>query len=171
MSQQGVNTVLLTDPIKFARDGRVLSGELAVAGFARLVDQLMGAEGSVAWKLVGEMGVDRKSRLHLTASGSLRLRCQRCLEGFDWPLDLSSSLLLVPVGQPIPDEEMEDDEQDVIEAVADMDVVALIEDEILLALPIAPRHDDCKVPRPEGGSERKSPFAVLAGFKHGEDSQ
>lgn len=171
MSQKGSSPVVLSDPFKFARDSRVLRGEVAVAGLGRLVDQLFDSSGSIVWALTGELGVDRKPRLRLTASGSLQLRCQRCLGGLEWPLALTSTLLLVPPGQPIPDEELEDDEQDAIEAVADMDVVALVEDEILLTLPIAPRHDDCDVPRPEGGGEKKSPFAVLAGLKTGAGPQ
>ncbi len=167
MSQQGAKPVVLADPFKFARDARVLRGEVAVAGMGRLVDQLFDESGAVAWELVGEVGEDRKPRLLLTASGTLKLRCQRCLDGMEWPLALASRLLIVPVGQEIPDDELEDDEQDAVEAGADFDVLALVEDEILLALPIAPRHDDCEVPRPEGGGEKKSPFAVLAGLKTG----
>ncbi|PTD97888.1 metal-binding protein [Pseudothauera lacus] len=165
MSQQGHSQVKLADPIKFARDARVARGEVAVAELGRLVDVLSDGSGMVSWVLQGELGEDRKPRLLLSASGVLQLRCQRCLGGLSWPLELSSRLLVVPVGQPIPDEELEDDAQDAIEAVADMDVVALVEEEILLALPIAPRHDDCEVPRPRGGDQRKSPFAVLAGLK------
>ncbi|THF67157.1 metal-binding protein [Pseudothauera nasutitermitis] len=165
MSQQGSDPVRLADPIRFARDARVVRGNVAVAGLGRLADQLTDGTGTVAWEVVGEVGEDRKARLLLTASGALRLRCQRCLGALEWPLSLSTTLLLVPVGQPIPEEELEDDEQDAIEAVADMDVVALVEEEILLALPIAPRHDDCEVPRPESADEKKSPFAALAGLK------
>ncbi|THF60874.1 YceD family protein [Pseudothauera rhizosphaerae] len=167
MSQEGSTPVVIADPIRFARDARVLRGQVAVGRLGRLADQLFDASGSVAWELTGQAGEDRKPRLLLAANGTLRLRCQRCLGGLDWPLALSSRLLLVPVGQEIPEEELEDDEQDAIEAAADMDVVALLEDEILLALPIAPRHDECDVPRPEGGDSKKSPFAVLAGLKAG----
>jgi uncharacterized protein len=165
MSQQGVQPVLLADPFKFAREARVLRGEVAVAGLERLIDQLVEASGVVTWQLAGEVGEDRKPRLLLTASVALKLRCQRCLDEMVWPLALTSRLLIVPVGHEIPDDELEDDEQDTVEAGADFDVLALIEEEILLALPIAPRHDDCEVPRPEGGGEKKSPFAALAGLK------
>ncbi|HHW65861.1 MAG TPA: metal-binding protein, partial [Rhodocyclaceae bacterium] len=75
--------------------------------------------------------------------------------------------LLQPVrsGQPIPDEELEDDEVDAIEIDGGLDVMALLEDEILLALPIAPRHQVCEAPRPEGGASKESPFAALASLR------
>jgi uncharacterized protein len=43
-----------------------------------------------------------------------------------------------------------------------MDVLALVEDEIVLAVPIAPRHESCDAPRPSDGVKKESPFAALA---------
>lgn len=123
--------------------------------------------GEVVYELAGEIGPDRKPRLVLLASGLLVLRCQRCLGAMQWPLKLASVLQLVRPGQPIPDEELERDEFDAIEATPDMDVVALVEDEIVLAVPIAPRHEDCDVPRPSDGVEQESPFAALARLRKG----
>ena len=83
----------------------------------------------------------------------------------EWPLALETTLELVRPGQAIPESELENDEFDAIEATPDMDVVALVEDEIVLAVPFAPRHEQCEAPRPTGGVEKKSPFAALAGFR------
>lgn len=89
------------------------------------------------------------------------MRCQRCLARLEWPLDIEVVLELVKPGQPIPEDELENDEFDAIEAAPDLDVLALVEDEIVLAVPIAPRHESCDAPRPVKGSEKESPFASL----------
>ena len=54
---------------------------------------------------------------------------------------------------------------DAIELDGELDVLALVEDEILLALPIAPRHQVCDAPQPEGGTSKESPFAALASLR------
>lgn len=157
MSQRGV----ISDPFKFAAEGRSLSRRIPLAELSRLADVLVETNGEVEYSLSGELGLDRQPRLRLVASGVLRLRCQRCLGAMDWPLDIESVLQLVRPGALIPDGELEIDEFDAIEAMADMDVLSLVEDEIVLAVPIAPRHVSCEAPRPMGGADEKSPFAAL----------
>lgn len=144
-----------------------MAGKVPVAELGRLVDVLVGREGVVEYRIEGFVDDQARPRLRLVANGRLELRCQRCLEGMGWELALESALQPVRPGQGIPDEELEDDEVDAFEVESDLDVIALVEDEILLALPIAPRHENCAQPRPDDGSGRKSPFAVLAGLRSG----
>jgi len=63
----------------------------------------------------------------------------------------------------------DEDECDSILAEAQLDVLDVLEEEILLSLPIAPRHDDPGVCQAADGKsglrETKNPFAVLAKFK------
>lgn len=168
MSQQGIPSRVISDPFRFAAEERSVQGEVAVADLLRLSDALASSEGSVLWKLEGALvgdGARREPRLRLTASGPLDLCCQRCLGGLPWMLGLDSRLHLVRAGQPIPEEELEDDEVDAIEVEGDLDVLALLEDEILLALPVAPRHENCDAPRPVGGASKESPFAALASLR------
>ena len=55
----------------------------------------------------------------------------------------------------------ENDDTDWVEANHEMDVCALIEDELLLALPIAPTHaHDCSKLSTQSG-DKPNPFAVL----------
>lgn len=152
---------VLPDPFKFAAEGRSLSGAIPLAQLSRLSDVLLDKSGSVQFSLIGEMGIDRRPRMRLSISGELQVRCQRCLASMVWPLELDARFELVRPGQPIADDELEEDEFDAIEATPDMDVTALVEDEIVLAVPIAPRHENCEAPRPDGGAVKKSPFASL----------
>ncbi|HJV26129.1 MAG TPA: YceD family protein [Aromatoleum sp.] len=156
---------VIPDSFKFAAEGRSLAGKVALADLPRLADLLVERAGELEYRLDGEVSADRKSRLRLSVSGNLMLQCQRCLGAMEWPLRLEMLFDLVRPGQKIPDEELEEDAYDAIEAVPDMDVLALVEDEIVLAVPIAPRHESCDAPRPEGGGVKESPFSALAGLR------
>ena len=59
---------------------------------------------------------------------------------------------------------IEDDSKDFLPAQNELDVVVLIEDEIILDLPSAPRHDCCALPETGQGSGVVSPFSVLKNF-------
>jgi uncharacterized protein len=71
--------------------------------------------------------------------------------------------------------ELEDDEssEDVLVLSQDFDLVGLIEDEVLMDLPVVPRHETCPVaikllaadPDFEDTPAKPNPFAVLAGLK------
>ncbi|MDR0717579.1 MAG: YceD family protein [Azoarcus sp.] len=171
MSEQGIAGLAagrIADVFGFAAEGRVLEGELPVALFRRLADQLANGEGVVRWRLAGSLDAEGEPRLDLEVFGRLALRCQRCLASLAWDLAVGAALRPVRAGQALPEDELENDEIDAIEVDGEVDVLSLIEDEIILALPIVPRHEDCDAPRPAeagGGSRRESPFAVLAGLR------
>jgi uncharacterized protein len=158
---------VIRDPFKYAFEERRLTGRVALSDLHRLSDMLVDQAGEVEYSVVGEIGVDRKPRLRIAATGTLALCCQRCLERIDWPLDIEAVLQLVKPGQTIPEEELEIEEFDAIEAEPDMDVPGLVEDEIVLALTIAPRHENCDAPSPLGGTSRESPLAALAKLRKG----
>ncbi len=103
--------------------------------------------------------------LHLEVSGTLSLACQRCLEAVPCDLDVDSLLELVPEGTELSQDELEDDTRDFLPVVRELDVVELVEDEILLALPVAPRHEKCGLPGAADAGERINPFAKLSGLK------
>lgn len=163
MSRAGI----ISDPFRFVAEGGALSGRVALAEFGRLADVLSDRQGEVSYVVSTETGADGDPFLRLKASAVLSLQCQRCLNAMAWPLELDSLLRLVRPGVQIPDEELEIEAFDTIEATADMDVLALLEDEVLLAVPIAPRHESCESPRPPGGAEKESPFAALAKLRKG----
>lgn len=134
----------------------------------RLSDALAAPEGQVAWRIEGAMvdGTEgREPRLRLKVVGELQLCCQRCLGPLAWPVRIATQMQPVRSGQQIPEEELENDEIDAIELDGELDVGALVEDEILLALPIAPRHQVCDAPQPAGGASKESPFAALASLR------
>ena len=134
MSQQ-----IVIDSLSFAREGKALQGELPVSGLERLHDALAEIAGSVVFRLAGRMSRQDKPQLVLEVTGQVPVICQRCLGRLDSPLSIDSVLELIADEVDLSQDELEDDTRDFLVAQKELDVVALVEDEIILALPPAPR--------------------------------
>ncbi len=156
------------DSLEFARTGQHLSGILPVGSFPRLDDVLAERSGEIAYEVSGARDERNRPLLQLRVRGALVLQCQRCLGKLEHPLDLSSSVLVVPPGAP-PDDADDPEGPDYIEAPGELDLAELIEDEILLSVPFAPRHErECAgtVPREDREEAKVKPFAALAALKN-----
>jgi uncharacterized protein len=156
---------VVIDSLAFAREGGSLQGKLRVASLVRLFDELTDSTGEIVYCLRGRVGPLGEAQIVLEVDGVLSLRCQRCLERIDHPVRIRSLLELVGEKEEPTQEEIEDDSKDFLVAQKELDVGALIEDEIILDLPVAPRHDDCVLPDAGGRPEKVSPFSVLACLK------
>lgn len=153
------------DGLAFARDARALEVSVGLAELDRLSDSLVSSEGSVVARLEGSRFKDGKSFLYLSVRGTLILRCQRCLGEMPFPLDIRRRLQLVASEVELPEGELEDDSADVLVSEREMSVLALVEDEILLALPMIPSHEICSMPEAVALLGKEHPFAGLAKFK------
>ena len=165
MSQEAV----VVDPMAFVREGRRVDRRLSVASLPRLATEVAGDGGDFAIRLEGFRDEGGKSFLLVEVDGRAPLICQRCLEPMEWVCRVRARLLLVPVGQSIPEDELEDDSYDAVEVGSRQDLLALAEDEILLALPVVPRHEVCDAPLESRGASKESPFAGLARLRSGKD--
>jgi uncharacterized protein len=99
--------------------------------------------GEVAFELRFCRDKSRRAIVRVTAKGVLCLPCQRCLERMDWPVDESSVLALVEgldeaAGLP-------EDYDPLLLSESLLHPLALVEDEVLLAIPAIPRHPSCDV--------------------------
>ena len=156
---------IVIDSLSFAREARILECELPVAGFERIQDGLTENVGVIRYRIEGGLGERNRPQLHLQLDGVLSLCCQRCLEGVEYSLQVSNVLEFVDNEDELTQEEIEDDSRDFLPAQSEVDVVALIEDEIILDLPSAPRHESCVLPANEQDAPEDSPFAVLKGLR------
>jgi uncharacterized protein len=77
----------------------------------------------------------------LAIHGVLRLQCQRCLGALEHPLEILNKLLLVTAGESAAGV-LDEEDSEWVEASGNLDVASLVEDEILLSLPYAPRHEE-----------------------------
>jgi len=153
---------------EFAREGASLSGTLPLAGLPRLVDLLASTKGEASWSLTG--GVDRIERpyLRLKVQVEVQLVCQRCMKPLSFFVNADTVLTQFPDEEKLDEAVEQDEDLEGILIDPELDVEVLIEDEILLALPYAPRHERCdpdvKVANESG---KPNPFAVLAKLKAG----
>lgn len=151
------------DSVDFARNGKELRGEVGFAELPRLSDLLAKSEGALAYEVRGYQEGDN-DMLVLSLHGVCTLECQRCMGWMSYLVDITSRLQILPADKL--DETEEDDDVDRIEATPQLDVLALIEEELLLGMPFAPRHPEGECfPAANHLQQKASPFAVLAGLK------
>ena len=154
---------MLIDGLQFARSASEMAGEIEGAKLVRLAGMQCSTPG-IRFRVCGGMNERGKPELSIFLSGQLQLTCQRCLRPLPQALELESRLELSASLEEI---EAADDDIDRVLATRAMDVAALVEDEVLLALPMIPRHEHCEAaPEIEAAQARKqSPFDALAALK------
>jgi len=162
-------SAFVIDTFEFCRLREQAEGLLQVADLVRLADETVDRSGTLHWSLVGGDDKLDHPQLRLMISGQLNLVCQRCLTAMPFTI-ASESVLIVAKNEDAADaiEQLSDDEEiDVIVGDVAFDVTHLVEDEALLALPLAPKHDVCpgKAAQPSVAAEKLSPFSVLKNLK------
>lgn len=165
----------------FAQAGSSLSGTDLLSKYERLLAETgsPGANREVRWTAQGEQQTDASGHarvwLHLEAGVSLPLTCQRCLGPADIEVAVSRDFRFVATEEQAEAED-EEAEEDVLVLSRDFDLLALVEDELLMELPLVPRHAVCpgdvKLAVQDADFEAASaakpnPFAALAGLKGG----
>ena len=162
-------TAKAIDLFEFCRNKQRLSGDVPVSDFARLTVELADNKGELAWSLQGGQHEPGSAQLTLQLEGEVHLICQRCLTAY--PLAIASKSLLVLAKTEAEADETEarldDDSIDVIVPSGSQDLMVLVEDEALLALPLSPRHESCPAGAAPGtvNDKAESPFAVLKKLK------
>ena len=152
-----------------------LQGQWPLAGLHRLAESLCAAtDANVTWSahgsLLSVMGGPPELWLELRANAAVPLQCQRCLQTLVEPLEVHRRFRFVRTDEEAArlDEESEDD---VLVLPPRLDLHELLEDELILALPIVPRHVDCPQPLPlpvqeiEDEEPAPNPFAALAALR------
>jgi uncharacterized protein len=160
------------DPRKLADRGTALEGAVPLAGLSRLCDPLADNQGMVSAKFIFERDERNAVVIRSELEVEVKMVCQRCLELVALPIQSACDYAVVKEGantQSVPKG------YDVLEMGEEpLDLLALVEDELLLALPIVPAHDpeDCQQPagleEPEPSEDevtRSNPFSVLAQLK------
>ncbi|KLT72703.1 hypothetical protein PL75_06360 [Neisseria arctica] len=160
---------ILIDPEVFAAEKRRLQGELILNQLDERVwshEYLADTQAKVSFTLQG--GRDRLQRLflELELKGDVPLICQRCVKPMPFRFDEASRIVLFADENSLDEAMLADDELEGMLLEKELDVRALLEDQILMALPFSPRHEDCgNVVLTEVNQDKPNPFAVLAGLK------
>lgn len=162
----------------FAEDAAELAGPTPMTAFQRLASEArIPIEGrDVTWSAQGELHnaghLQPEVWLHLHAQASLPMTCQRCMEPVEVPLEVDRSFRFV-ADETTAAAEDEESEEDLLVLSRGFDLLALLEDELLMEVPVVPRHDVCPVPVPMSSADaayeeapgKPNPFAVLKAVK------
>jgi uncharacterized protein len=161
---------LFIDNIAFAKKNERLAGELSLEDCARLdellqssTDAKVSRTGLISYVLQGKTDAAGQHILHLSIACKLTTSCQRCLNSMPLSLNLNFNYLIGEVSDTDVDAVDIDnsDDYDLQQANKVMNLIALIEDEIIMAMPIAPMHEEgCAEMITQSGA-KPNPFAVL----------
>lgn len=178
----------------FINEESRLEGQLPVAALTRLASGLaqdldLTPLEPLTWWAEGRLEPQRVGGpqlwLDLHAEGNLPWECQRCLQPVFIPVTVDHTVRFV-ADEATAAELDADSDDDVLAISRQFDLLALIEDELIMAQPIVPRHDECptdvqslmqsglvapdgtpllETPDGESVSDKPNPFAVLAALK------
>lgn len=169
------------DVAAFAKAGESLHGRWPLRGMERFAasahaESRPADDAMVDWQARGELRAVRAAPaqvwLHLECRAHIDLVCQRCLQPLPVLVEGRRSFLFVP-GETEAAELDADSEDDVLALTRALDLRELVEDELLLSLPLVPRHESCPLPLPQtsedavAADEPPHPFAALAALRAG----
>ena len=155
------------DAIRLADTGTHLAGEISLKAMPRLRGQCLDDRGGASVDLLFERSADRAlRRIRGHISARVRVACQRCLEPMILTLEVEPSLLVVRVDE---HPELLAEDAELLVAGKAVSLNELVEDELLLAMPMIPMHEPSECPasaslQPQQRS-RENPFAVLDKLK------
>jgi len=121
--------------------GSVWQGPLAVAKLPRLAASLAERDGELSVQLEAGLDGTGKPQLRGRICGELALTCQRCMKPFRWPLQVELDLRLVT--SEAEEKRLLHECEPLLVEDDTLPLQTLVEEEVLLALPIAPRCPDC----------------------------
>ena len=159
--------------------GRSAGGHDSLLKYERLAQEAKGLHPDlmVDWEAVGEvrtaLGGMGQVWLHIKVTASFPMECQRCMTPVDVPLEVDREFRFV--ADEVTAEALDDEsEEDLLAMSREFDLHELIEDELLMALPVVPKHDECPTAVPlassdddfeEANDEKPNPFAALAALR------
>ena len=136
------------------------------------LDDLPGLEDSVAqedmevrYTVTARLDGQRRKVVSCIIEGFVFLTCQTSLEAFRHEISVRDQLVLVGSEEMLPPIEEEDESEDYRVADGPIDVLDLVEEAVLLALPMVPRKPGIAAAEKPSGAQRESPFAALAALK------
>ncbi|MDB5890617.1 MAG: hypothetical protein JWP47_1448 [Polaromonas sp.] len=169
--------------MSFARETSTLSGAVPLQKMERLAEEVQRLEHdlTIKWEARGELrpatgasgSGDDAVWLHLHAQTVLPLTCQRCMAPVETPVQVDQWYRFVET-EDIAMAEDDASEEDLLVMEPQFDLLALLEDELLMGLPLVPMHDECppgtatavrqRTPTEER-TPKPNPFAVLSVLK------
>ena len=157
------------DPRRLAANKDVISGTFNVVDMPRVKDLLSRSTGCLEFELTFDK--DQRNKVLVTGHykcPALVMLCQRCLQTIE--IEVESKVKVTLLANEEEALQLAKDVEPLILSGKDLSLIDFFEDELILALPLAPRHetDECHNRENEvieEGSETQRPFAILKNLK------
>lgn len=162
----------LVDPFLLAKQQQSLQGKIAISAMVRLEKLLAATDGEVVYAINFATDLDGRAFIKGELSSQVTMCCQRCLQLFK--LSVRSDFLISPVLDDIEAKDLPDEYEPVSLQAGKLDVAELIEDELILVMPLMAVHAaqdaDChestiQVETTDVTQEKKNPFQILQELK------
>jgi uncharacterized protein len=128
------------DPQRFCRNAQVWETESSISAFPRLAREF--TQGRLSCRVAGGMDMQRRPVLHIAIQGEIVLTCQRCMGDLPHGIAVDRQVHLARDEAEL--ERLEEAlglDGEVILADGKLNLVELVEDEVLLGLPLVPKHE------------------------------
>jgi uncharacterized protein len=157
----------LIRPERISGKPEVWQGVFTAANLERLEESLAGPDGELRYRITASLDAGRRKVVSCIIEGFVFLTCQTSLEAFRHDVAIDDRLVLVDTEAELPGIAEESDAEDYLVADEPLDIRDLVEDAVLLALPMVPRKPGLGEVAGgiDSGATRPSPFAALASLK------
>jgi len=168
------------DPNVMAREHFALVCDVPVSAFPRLAEMLTSLNSVVRVSLKASMSADQRPAMTIGLVAALEQSCQRCLQPVSVIVDHAHTVAWVADEAELARLDALDDESTDPDRALEflpmpvpprVETLALVEDELILALPIVPLHEVCALPQAASPQAEDHPFAALAQLKTGNNLQ
>jgi len=131
------------DPWRFCRDAQSWEILSDVAAFPRLAHEF--TQGTLFCRVIGRTDQRGSLSLHVSIRGEVGLTCQRCLGSMPYTVEVERTLYLARNEAELERLDALPD-SDAIQAGEALSLIDLVEDEVLLSLPLAAMHAEGECP-------------------------
>lgn len=154
-------------PDQLSSKPAVFEGTLLPGDLDNLAGDLANGDGELRYRVTARLDSAQRRTVSCIINGFVFLTCQTTSAPFRHEVAIDDRLVLVGSDEELPAFEEEGDQEDFVVVDSPLDVRGLVEEAVILSLPMVPRK-----PGLDGGAdaapetaEKPSPFAALAGLK------
>jgi uncharacterized protein len=154
-------------PERISERPEVFEGTADLHDLPVLGDSVADDRVTIHYKVTARLDPTRRKVVSCIIEGFVFLTCQTTLEVFRHVISINDALVLVDSESQLPPIEEEREAEDYIVADGPIDVLDLVEEAVLLALPMVPRKPGLEAAGPAEpvAPQRQSPFAALDRLK------
>jgi uncharacterized protein len=166
MSEPACTASPSADVFALARSRDRVEGSIEIAQMDRLAPLLASTEGRIAWCLTGEADSSGRPAAMLALSGRVTLKCDRCGLDVELPIESESRFWFVRTEEELNRVPIDDSETEPLLGSREFAIAPLVEDELIMALPISPRHPQCRAEDEDAAAPQgHRPLADLAALR------